>query len=111
MPLGRGGGKHCALVAAYIEKDVGLVKRRLPQLANGTAAWWLEVRPFFGGLGIRSLVVAVEGGDVMLPEFPFYQKASVTAPRAIAVMGQDDASKPSVKRKWTKSRRSVLRRD
>jgi hypothetical protein len=26
------------------------VKRRLPQLATGTAAWWLDSRPFFGGL-------------------------------------------------------------
>jgi hypothetical protein len=37
-------------VAAYIEKHVGLVMRRLPQLAKGTAAWWLERRPFFGGM-------------------------------------------------------------
>src|ERR1700737_4710943 len=37
-------------VAAYIEKYVGLAKRRLPQLAKGNAAWWLEARPFFGGL-------------------------------------------------------------
>src|SRR5215467_9786961 len=37
-------------VQAYIDKYVGLVKRRLPQLAEGTAAWWLESRPFFGGL-------------------------------------------------------------
>jgi hypothetical protein len=37
-------------VTAYIEKYVGLTKRRLPQLAKGTAAWWLEVRPFFDGL-------------------------------------------------------------
>ena len=37
-------------VAAYIEKYVWLVKCRLPQLAKGTAAWWLESRPFFGGL-------------------------------------------------------------
>jgi hypothetical protein len=35
---------------AYIEKYVWLVKQRLPQLAQGTAAWWLESRPFFGGL-------------------------------------------------------------
>ena len=26
------------------------MKRRLPQLAQGSAAWWLESRPFFGGL-------------------------------------------------------------
>ena len=38
------------VVQAYIDKYVGLVKRRLPQLAKGTAAWWLESRPFFGGL-------------------------------------------------------------
>jgi uncharacterized damage-inducible protein DinB len=37
-------------VAAYIEKHVWLTKNRLPQLAQGTAAWWLEPRPFFGGL-------------------------------------------------------------
>src|SRR5436853_7612037 len=37
-------------VPAYIEKYVGLVKRRLPQLATGTTAWWLDARPFFGGL-------------------------------------------------------------
>jgi uncharacterized damage-inducible protein DinB len=37
-------------VAAYIERYVGLVKRRLPQLAAGTTSWWLEERPFFGGL-------------------------------------------------------------
>jgi uncharacterized damage-inducible protein DinB len=35
---------------AYIEKYVGLVRQRLPQLAAGTTAWWLEQRPFFGGL-------------------------------------------------------------
>ena len=37
-------------VAAYIEKYVWLVKLRLPQLAIGTTSWWLEQRPFFGGL-------------------------------------------------------------
>ena len=37
-------------VQAYIEKHVGLVKARLPQLARGTTSWWLEQRPFFGGL-------------------------------------------------------------
>jgi uncharacterized damage-inducible protein DinB len=36
--------------AAYIEKYVGLAKQRLPQLAAGTTAWWLEQREFFGGL-------------------------------------------------------------
>ncbi len=37
-------------VPAYVEKYVGLVRRRLPQLARGTTGWWLEARPFFGGL-------------------------------------------------------------
>jgi uncharacterized damage-inducible protein DinB len=37
-------------VAAYLEKYVGLARRRLPQLAAGTREWWLEGRPFFGGL-------------------------------------------------------------
>jgi uncharacterized damage-inducible protein DinB len=38
------------LLQAYLEKYVWLVKRRLPQFAQGTTAWWLESRPFFGGL-------------------------------------------------------------
>jgi len=37
-------------VQSYIEKYVWLARRRLPQLAKGTAAWWLESHPFFGGL-------------------------------------------------------------
>lgn len=37
-------------VAAYTDKYVWLAKRRLPQFARGTTAWWLEERPFFGGL-------------------------------------------------------------
>src|SRR5262249_54332539 len=37
-------------VSAYLDKYIRLVKQRLPQLAQGTAAWWLESRPFFGGL-------------------------------------------------------------
>ena len=36
------------IVAAYIEKYVWLAKRRLPQLAKGTSAWWLENRPSSG---------------------------------------------------------------
>jgi uncharacterized damage-inducible protein DinB len=36
-------------VAAYIEKYVWLANGRLPQLAKGTTAWWMEARPFFGG--------------------------------------------------------------
>src|SRR5262249_52513745 len=35
---------------SYIEKYIWLVKRRLPRLAQCAAAWWLEQRPFFGGL-------------------------------------------------------------
>jgi uncharacterized damage-inducible protein DinB len=34
----------------YIDKYVWLAKRRLPQFAKGSAEWWLEARPFFGGL-------------------------------------------------------------
>jgi uncharacterized damage-inducible protein DinB len=37
-------------VRAYVEKYVGLARRRLPQFARGTTAWWLEERHFFGGL-------------------------------------------------------------
>jgi uncharacterized damage-inducible protein DinB len=37
-------------VADFIDRYTGLAKRRLPQLAQGTQAWWLELRPFFGGL-------------------------------------------------------------
>src|SRR5262245_12994521 len=37
-------------VAAYLQKYVRLARLRLPQLAAGTLAWWLEERPFFGGL-------------------------------------------------------------
>jgi len=39
-----------AVVQAYLDKYIWLAKRRLPQLATGTMAWWLESRPFFGGL-------------------------------------------------------------
>ena len=37
-------------VAAYIDKYLWLAKGRLPQLAIRTTTWWLEPRPFFGGL-------------------------------------------------------------
>jgi uncharacterized damage-inducible protein DinB len=37
-------------VADYVGQYVRLARLRLPQLAAGTAAWWLEARPFFGGL-------------------------------------------------------------
>jgi uncharacterized damage-inducible protein DinB len=45
LPLGEMPG-----AIAYVEKYIWLVKRRLPQLAEGNASWWLDVRPFFGGL-------------------------------------------------------------
>ena len=35
---------------AYLDRYVGLAKRRLPQLAEATAEWWLTEMPFFGGL-------------------------------------------------------------
>jgi uncharacterized damage-inducible protein DinB len=38
------------MVQAYIDKYVQFARRRLPQLAHGTSVWWLEERPFFGGL-------------------------------------------------------------
>ncbi len=37
-------------VQSYVEKYVFLAKRRLPQFAAGTTAWWVEERQFFGGL-------------------------------------------------------------
>ena len=36
--------------AAYLDRYVGMCRRRLPQFAAGTTGWWLEPRPFFGGL-------------------------------------------------------------
>jgi uncharacterized damage-inducible protein DinB len=38
------------VVADYLDKYVWLCRRRLPQFAAGTTDWWLEPRPFFGGL-------------------------------------------------------------
>jgi uncharacterized damage-inducible protein DinB len=37
-------------VQEYIDKYLWLAKLRLPQLAQATAAWWLEEVPFFDGL-------------------------------------------------------------
>jgi hypothetical protein len=37
------------VVQAYIDKYVWLAKRRLPQLAKASVAWWMESRPFFSG--------------------------------------------------------------
>jgi uncharacterized damage-inducible protein DinB len=36
-------------VQAYTDRYVRLAKLRLPQLASGTHAWWLEPMKFFGG--------------------------------------------------------------
>lgn len=36
--------------AGYLENYVSLCRRRLPQFAAGSTTWWLEPRPFFGGL-------------------------------------------------------------
>ena len=36
--------------AAYVEKYVGLCRRRLPQFAEKRADWWFAEVPFFGGL-------------------------------------------------------------
>jgi hypothetical protein len=53
---------------AYLKKYVWLAKRRLPQFARGTTAWWLEERAFFGGLRLagHGPVPAIYGpsGDV-----------------------------------------------
>jgi uncharacterized damage-inducible protein DinB len=37
-------------VSEYVERYVAFAKLRLPQFADKPAAWWLEERPFFGGL-------------------------------------------------------------
>src|SRR4051812_38709322 len=37
-------------VNQYIDQYINLAKQRLPQLAAGTAEWWLAERPFFNGL-------------------------------------------------------------
>jgi uncharacterized damage-inducible protein DinB len=41
----------------YIDKYLWLAKRRLPQFAQGTTSWWMEARPFFGGLGRQRIWV------------------------------------------------------
>jgi len=40
-------------VSAYLDMYVGLAKGRLPRLASASRDWWLEERPFFGGLKRR----------------------------------------------------------
>jgi uncharacterized damage-inducible protein DinB len=37
-------------LSAYLDKYLWLGRGRLPQFARGTTPWWLEQRPFFGGL-------------------------------------------------------------
>jgi uncharacterized damage-inducible protein DinB len=37
-------------VAAYLERYIALARLRLPQLAAADLKWWLQDRPFFGGL-------------------------------------------------------------
>lgn len=37
-------------VADYTDRYVRFARLRLPQLADKPAGWWLEARPFFGGL-------------------------------------------------------------
>jgi uncharacterized damage-inducible protein DinB len=37
-------------VESYLDKYIDLCRRRLPQFAKGSTAWWLEQRDFFGGL-------------------------------------------------------------
>jgi uncharacterized damage-inducible protein DinB len=37
-------------VQDYIDKYAWLARKRLPQFAAGTLAWWLEPRRFFGGV-------------------------------------------------------------
>jgi uncharacterized damage-inducible protein DinB len=37
-------------VRAYLDRYVALAERRLPQIAQATAEWWLTEMPFFGGL-------------------------------------------------------------
>jgi uncharacterized damage-inducible protein DinB len=44
LPAGAG-----PVVRAYTDQYIWLARRRLPQLAQGTATWWLESRPFFDG--------------------------------------------------------------
>jgi uncharacterized damage-inducible protein DinB len=37
-------------LSGYLDRYIHLARQRLPQFARGGAAWWLEDRPFFGGL-------------------------------------------------------------
>ena len=54
-------------VAAYIEKYVWLAKKRLPQLAKGTTAWWLEPRPFLRRLAAGTDMGLLAAGAAHLP--------------------------------------------
>jgi uncharacterized damage-inducible protein DinB len=37
-------------VADNVDRYTDLARQRLPQLAQGNSTWWLDQRPFFGGL-------------------------------------------------------------
>jgi len=45
LPEGKAPG-----VQDYLDQMVQLARLRLPQFAQGSRAWWMEVVPFFGGL-------------------------------------------------------------
>ena len=57
-------------VTAYIDNYVWLAKNRLPQFAMGTTAWWLEPRPFFGGLQRDCIWVFSSFRATLSPLFP-----------------------------------------
>ena len=54
-------------VQAYLDKYVGLAKRRLPQLAEASADWWLTEMPFFGGLKTAADLDILAAGPAHLP--------------------------------------------
>ena len=54
-------------VQAYLDKYVVLAKRRLPQLAEASADWWLTEMPFFGGLKTAADLDVLAAGLAHLP--------------------------------------------
>ena len=54
-------------VQAYLDKYVVLAKRRLPQLAEASADWWLTEMPFFGGLKTAADLDILAAGLAHLP--------------------------------------------